>query len=100
METLNELFPVILNGLLIILVLVLIILVIKVIKTLKNVDVVVEDLNNKIKALDGLFNAIDSTTEALSNIGDKVSSVISTGLNTILSFKKNKDKKEEESEDE
>lgn len=100
METLNELFPVILNGLLIILVLVLIILVIKVIKTLKNVNVVVEDLNSKIKTLDGLFNAIDTTTEALSNIGDKVSGVISNGLNTILSFRKNKDKKEEETENE
>lgn len=100
METLNELFPVILNGLLIILVLVLIILVIKVIKTLKTVDVVVEDLNNKIKTLDGLFNAIDTATDALTNIGDKVSGVISNGLNTILSFKKNKGKKDEELEDE
>ena len=100
METLNEIFPVILNGLLIILVIVLIILVIKIIRTLKNVDGVVEDVNKKIKTLDGLFNVIDTTTDALSGFGDKFATILSSGISSILSMKKKKDKKEEEKEDE
>ena len=100
METLNEIFPVILNGLLIILVIVLIVLVIKVIKTLKNVDAVVEDVNKKVKTLDGLFNVIDTTTDALSGLGDKFASIIANGISSILTIKKKKEKKEEEKDDE
>ena len=60
MEALNEIFPVILYGLLIILVVVLIILVVKLIKTISKVDLVVDDVNLKVKKLDGVFNIVDN----------------------------------------
>ena len=62
MEALNEVFPVILYGLLIILVVVLIILVVKLIKTISKVDLVVDDVNLKVKKLDGVFNIVDNIT--------------------------------------
>src|SRR5574344_1211660 len=96
METLNEIFPVILYGLLIILVIVLIILVIKLIKTLKKVDEVVDDVNGKVKSLNGVFSIIDTTTDALSGFGDKFVNIISNGINAIFSMKKKKERKEED----
>lgn len=98
MEALKEIFPVILYGLLIILVIVLIILAIKLIGTLKKVDKVVDDVNGKVKSLNGVFSIIDHTTDALSGFGDKIVNIISSGINTLLSIKKKK--KEEEDKDE
>lgn len=95
MGTLNEIFPVILYGLLIILVVVLIILGIKVIKTLNKVDDVIDDVNGKVKSLNGLFSIIDTTTDALSGFGDKFVSIISNGINSIFALKNKKERKDE-----
>ena len=100
MEALNEIFPVILYGLLIILVIVLIILAIKIIGTLKRVDKVVDDVNGKVKSLDGVFSVIDHTTDALSGFGDKLVNIVSSGINALLSIKKKKKEEEEENEEE
>lgn len=100
MEALNEIFPVILYGLLIILVIVLIILAIKVIKTLKKVDSIVDDVNGKVKSLDGVFSIIDTTTDALSGFGDKIVNLISNGINSLLSLKRKKKDKEKDEDDE
>lgn len=100
METLAEIFPVILNGLLIILVIALIVLIIKVIRTLKNVDAIVVDVNKKVKSLDGLFNVIDTTTDALSGFSDKCSTIIANAISALLSMRKKNNDKEEEKENE
>lgn len=96
MEALKEIFPVILYGLLIILVVVLIVLVIKLIKTLRKVNEVVDDVNGKVKSLNGFFSIIDTTTDALSGFGDKFVNIISSGINTLFSLKKKKERKEEQ----
>lgn len=96
METLKAIFPVILYGLLIILVIVLIILVIKLIKTLTKVDQVVDDVNGKVKSLNGIFSIIDTTTDALSGFSDKFVNIISSGINALFSLKKKKERKEEQ----
>lgn len=100
MDALNEIFPVILYGLLIVLVVSLIVLVIKLIKTLKKVDEVVDDVNLKVKKLDGIFNIIDVTADALSNFTDKFSFILTSAISSIFNRKKKESKKEEENEKE
>ncbi len=89
----NELiFPFILYFLLIILLVVLIVLIIKIIKTIGKVNKVVEDVNCKVKKLNGLFEIIDHTTDTLVSFNDKIVNFIS---NKIVSLFKRKKKKGE-----
>lgn len=99
MECLNEVFPVILYFLLSILLVVLIILCVKAIGTLTKVDKVVDDVNFKVNKLNGIFNLIDTTTDALSLASDKIVNFIATGVNNLFTRKKKK-KEESELEDE
>lgn len=94
MECMNEVFPVILYFLLAILLVVLIILCIKAISTLSKVNKVVDDVNYKVNKLNGVFNIIDSTTDALALASDKVVSFVANGVSNLFS-KKNKYKEEE-----
>lgn len=97
---LNEVFPVILYLLGSILLVALIILVIKAIKTLAKVNNVVDDINNKSRKLDGLFDVIDNTTDMISDVSDKFVGFIANGftalVNKVKSKKGDKDKNEEE----
>lgn len=94
MECLNEVFPVILYFLSTILLVVLIILCVKAITTLTKVNKVVDDVNYKVNKLNGVFNIIDSTTDALALASDKVVSFVANGIGNLFS-KKNKIKEEE-----
>ena len=96
MEFLQQLVPVILYFLLCILVVVLIILFIRVIKILKNVNELVEDIQNKSRKLDGVFNVVDNVSTSISNFGDKIVKVISTSIKKFIKKKR----KEEDLEDE
>lgn len=87
---LNEVFPVILYGLSSILLVALIILVIKAIKTLSKVDRVVDDINNKSRKLDNLFDVIDNTTDMISDIGDKLVGFVANGFTALVNRVKNK----------
>lgn len=99
MECINEVFPVILYFLLSILLVVLIILCIKAISTLTKVNKVVDDVNFKVNKLNGVFNIIDSTTDALSLASDKIVNFVANGVNNLFS-RKNKNKEESVIEDE
>jgi len=94
MEFLQELLPVILYSLLSILVVVLIILIINAIKTIKQVNVLLEDIENKSKKLDGVFDVVDNLSSSISNFGDKIVKFFSTSIKKIVKKKK----KEEENE--
>lgn len=72
MSFLLEFLPIIIYILLIIILLVGIIFIIRCLITLDKVDKVVESVNNKIKSLDGIFNIIDTTTDRVVLIADKV----------------------------
>lgn len=96
MQCLNEVFPVILYFLLSILLVVLIILCVKAISTLSKVNQVVDDVNHKVNKLNGVFNIIDSTTDALALASDKIVGFIASGITNLFS---KKSKKKEESED-
>ena len=90
MECLNVVFPVILYTLGAILLIVLIILCLKVIGTLKKVDKVVDDVENKVGKLDGVFSIIDKSTDAVSLVSDKIIDFVSSAVMKIFSRKTNK----------
>lgn len=93
---LEEIFSVILGFLGSILLIALIVLTIKLIKTVNKLNNVIDDVENKTQKLNGLFNIVDATTDALSNISDKVVDFIVNGILGIF----NKKNKREELEDE
>lgn len=98
MDTLLDVLPIILYSLGIILLIVLIILSIKLIHTIDKTNKILDDAYNKTKSLNGIFNAIDRVTDALSNVSDSLVGAITAGLNKVFSRKRKK--KEEELEDE
>lgn len=98
MEILLKILPIILYILLSILIVVLIILIFKAMNTLKKVDETLEDVNYKMGKLNGVFNLVDRSADAISIFTNKIVSTITTGFVDIL--KKHKKKKDEEIVDE
>lgn len=94
MINLNELLGLILYISCIILVIVFIVVGIKLIKTLKKVDNVIEDVNEKIDKVEGVFDIIDKTTDYASSIGDKIISGISNFISALLRKRKGNDEDE------
>ena len=78
---------------LIVLVIVLIVLAVRAIQTLNKVDKVVDDISNKSSKLDGLFNIIDTTTDAVVGISDTIVSAVALGIENL--FNRRKGKKDE-----
>ena len=66
-----DVLPIILYILGSILLVVLIILGIKLIITMNKIEGVVDDINNKVKTLDGFFSMIDFTTDKLAMLSDR-----------------------------
>lgn len=87
--------PIIIYVLLIILLIIGIILGIKSIITINKVEKVVDDVNEKVESLNGLFQIVDFTTDKLVSITDKVIDGVSS-LASRLFFKKKKNKEEDE----
>lgn len=75
----------------------LIILCIKLIRTISKIDKVVDDVTFKSSKLDGIFNFVDTTTDALNSVGDKIVSYIITAITTLINNKKRR-KEEDENE--
>ena len=83
--------PIIIYILLIILLVIGIILGIKSIITINKVEKVVDDVNEKVESLNGLFQIVDFTTDKLVSITDKVIDGVSS-LASRLFFKKKKNR--------
>ena len=81
--------PIIIYVLLIILLIIGIILGIKSIITINKVEKVVDDVNEKVESLNGLFQIVDFTTDKLVSITDKVIDGVSS-LASKLFFRKKK----------
>ncbi len=92
--------PIIIYILLIILLVIGIILGIKSISTIKKVEKVVDDVNEKVESLNGLFQIIDFTTDKIVSLTDKVIDGVSSLASKIFFKKKVKKIKKEENEDE
>lgn len=89
--------PIIIYVLLIILLIIGIILGIKSIITINKVEKVVDDVNEKVESLNGLFQIVDFTTDKLVSITDKVVDGISQIASRLFLRKRNK-KEEKENE--
>ena len=98
MEYLNQLLPIIIYILLIVLIILLIIIAVKAIKAMNKAQEVIDNVDKKVKTLDGIFNAIDAATDKISLFGDKVYGAVSGLVEKIFKSKKKEDK--EESKDE
>ena len=72
----------------------IIVLTVKMINTVDKTNEILDDVNSKIKTLDGLFNAINSTKLAISSIGDKIVDKVFNLVGKI--GKKNKKKEEDD----
>jgi len=94
METLSTVMPIILCALTSILVIVLIILGIRLLMTLDKVDAVIDDVEKKVKSLNGFFSIVDTVTDKVAFLSDKVVDIVSGFFTKILSNKK-KEKGEE-----
>lgn len=96
MEMYKEILPVILYVLLAILIVVLIVFIIRLINTLSKVDKVVDDVNRKVSKLDGVFNIIDTTTDALALFSDRITDF---AVNKISNIFRSRKKKEEDTDE-
>ena len=90
--------PIIIYVLLIILLVIGIILGIKSIITINKVEKVVDDVNEKVESLNGLFQIVDFTTDKPVAITDKVVDGLSSFASKLFFRKKNKKREEEEDE--
>ncbi len=98
MEMLGEVLPILVYFLGSILLVVLIILGIKLIQTVDRANSILDDLEEKAKSLNGFFNVIDSFSNTIAVVGDRIIDGV-TGLISSF-FHKRKKKKEEEEMDE
>lgn len=73
-----------------ILLVVLIILGIKLIITMNKIEVVVDDINKKVKTLDGFFSLVDTTTDKLAMLSDKFVEMTSSLVKKIFRRKEEK----------
>ncbi len=100
MEFLKEALPIVIYVLLIIILIAGIVLFIRLIKTLDKVDRVVDDVNDKVRSLNGFFEIIDFTTDKLVGISDRLVDIISSGISKLLDIRRKKKKKKEKIEKE
>ena len=77
-----------------ILLVVLIILGVKLIITMNKIENVVDDISTKVKSLNGLFSIIDTTTDKIALISDRVVDVVSSIIRRI--FKRKEDSENNE----
>jgi len=99
LETLSTVMPIILYTLTSILVLILIVLSIKIIYTIDKINAIVDDVNKKVKSLNGFFNVIDMITDKVALLSDRTVDFISNLFTKVLSSrKKNNNKGEENNE--
>ncbi len=101
MEELMSILPIILYILGGILLITLIILSIKLIKTINRMNKVVDDVEVKVKSLNGFFSAVDFITDTLSGLSDRIVEAITHSISNFFTKKKiSKKKKEEETDEE
>ena len=98
MILLNDLLPLLLSILGVILLVVLIVIGFKIIRLMNNIEEIVEDVTYKVKSLNNIFRIIDRLTDSLSIVSDKLVESINSFL--IKMFKKKYNKKKEEKENE
>lgn len=98
MEALNEILPIIIYTLSAILLVTVIILVLKLIKTVDKTNTILDDIEEKSRSLDGLFYTIDTITDSIASINDKLVDTIVSFIGKLFHKKKKREESEEEYE--
>lgn len=96
MDMLGVVFPTIMYILGSILLVVLIVFIIRAIITLDKVNLLLDDISNKVKSLDGIFNAINTTSSAISVVGDRLLEKVVSIFSKLSSRRKRKKREGEE----
>ena len=96
MEELYQFLPIVIYILITILLVVLIILGVKLIETVNKTNAVLDDLEKKSKSLNGIFSTIDSVTDTVSMVSDKLVEGVAGLIGKAFSFRKKKKIEEEE----
>ena len=96
MEFLSEFLPIIIYILLIVLIILLIIISIKVIKAMETVQEIVDDAQNKVQSLNGFFGIIDTVTDKIAFLSDRMIDIITGVIHKIIKPKKKEEEKENE----
>ena len=94
-EYLQVTLPLIIYVLLIVILIIGIILGIKSIKTMTKVEKVVDDVNEKVQSLNGIFSLVDYTTDKLVSITDQLVEGVSGVFGRLFRRNKNKIRKED-----
>lgn len=92
METLT----IVIYTLLIVLIIVAIIIGIKIIGTLHKVDLLLDDVTDKVKTLDRVFELIDTFNDKMAAVGDTVIGFVSGGIRRLFKDRKKYSKEESE----
>ena len=96
MQYLNEMLPIIIYFLLIVLLVVAIIVGVKFIFTITKVDELIDDVTEKLSSFDRLFNVINFTTDRFGVISETIISFITSKLKKLVKPKRKKTKREDE----
>ena len=92
----NDILLAILLSLTSILVIVLIIVCIKMLYTAKKMDIILTDVEKKLKSVNGVFSAIDYLTDALSTMSNTVVNKFSNLISKVFKKKRRIDDYEED----
>lgn len=92
----NDILLAILLSLTSILVIVLIIVCIKMLYTAKKMDIILTDVEKKLKSVNGVFSAIDYVTDALSTMSNTVVNKFSNLISKAFKKKRRIDDYEED----
>lgn len=88
---LSTYLPILIYILLCILIVLLIIISVKVIGTMNKVGEIIEDVDNKVKSLNGVFSIVDTVTDKLSALTEVLSDSIILFVRGLFRRKKKKD---------
>ena len=91
MICINELFSIILYILGSILLIVMIVLGVRLIQTLNRVDTLIDDVNLKANKLNGVFDNVDHTADALASVSDIAVGYITRTVSRIMNRKRKED---------
>ena len=98
MDFMNSFLPIVIYILLIVLIIVAIIIGIKVILTMNKLDSLVEDVTEKVKTLDRVFELIDFATDKVTIISESVIGYVAGALGKLFGQKKKSSRRKKEAE--
>ena len=78
----------------------LIVLVIKLVYSINHINMILDNVERKMKTVDKAFGTVDRLVDSFSLATDKIVDVISNGINKIFSHKKKKSRIKNEIEEE